>query len=631
MSKHGNEKLVFSVLLIVFVLLLGFSIGAQVALNSSIEIETSNPVKEYLQENYGVSNVEELKLLFLQQTWQNHTDFYVSREQYKDGTVRPQYARLYRFSSYFFNPFIQLSTVSLLGLVTLGALLIPFVRKRKWLKYIVIFSFIAFVTFNIGFYVGTIYAQSSSTATLEKFSFAKGSSVTILRDGNTYYSFNATTGAKIESGTNGTQIWQNVINSLTNGGKIFFKGIHEVSQIILKYDDLTIEGEGDSSILRATSTNNLISTTSTATLTGIHLRYFQIDGRGLAWNGINFYRDGTQDSVQDSTIEGVYINGTVNAGIRLNNAYKIDILDVNINGHTPVPGTLTTYGIWIESSSGLNIIANGIYYSDQCIRFDGGYDSQILGNSLYYYATSAIQSGSSGYDRAKIIGNKIYGYYLGGANALRGMYLWSFKRSVFIGNTIGNVKRQGIITVNSVSNTFISNTLWDTGQEANNTYPAIQVESNGDSFIGNYFYSTVSNKPSYWFEELSGSSDNLYSNNYFYTDPATADFKFALSSSSKVYHNYGYNPIGYIANAFNTTDNNLRDTGGNSVVPNNATNVWCLQSPKVIYVIGGTMIETRINGQVVFTTQTNITIVLQPGDYVTFTWSVTPTFKVFGQ
>lgn len=62
----------------------------------------------------------------------------------------------------------------------------------------------------------------------------------------------------------------------------------------------------------------------------------------------------------------------------------------------------------------------------------------------------------------------------------------------------------------------------------------------------------------------------------------------------------------------------------------NNTLYTCWQSPKVIYISGGTVSSVQVEGQEVFTS-TNCTAVLQPSDTFKIVWSSSPTIKVIGQ
>lgn len=94
--------------------------------------------------------------------------------------------------------------------------------------------------------------------------------------------------------------------------------------------------------------------------------------------------------------------------------------------------------------------------------------------------------------------------------------------------------------------------------------------------------------------------------------------------------NDGYNSQGYLSNPWNSTGPYLMDATGASS-PHNSTTYTCWQSPKTIYVSGGTMIATTVNGQTVFTTETDFMIYLYSRDTIELQWSSAPTVEVFGE
>jgi hypothetical protein len=70
-------------------------------------------------------------------------------------------------------------------------------------------------------------------------------------------------------------------------------------------------------------------------------------------------------------------------------------------------------------------------------------------------------------------------------------------------------------------------------------------------------------------------------------------------------------------------------TGTAQNIANN-TQYTCYQSPKSIYINGGTVSSVIVDGQTVFT-QTNCMVTLQCGDTFKAIWSSAPTITVFGQ
>lgn len=89
--------------------------------------------------------------------------------------------------------------------------------------------------------------------------------------------------------------------------------------------------------------------------------------------------------------------------------------------------------------------------------------------------------------------------------------------------------------------------------------------------------------------------------------------------------NVGYNPVGYLANPFTGSNTEMYNTGSNATMTSDMTYTVC-GSARTIYVSGGTVTAITVNGQA--TGLTSGTIVLQPMDTFSITFSSAPTLKV---
>jgi hypothetical protein len=95
-------------------------------------------------------------------------------------------------------------------------------------------------------------------------------------------------------------------------------------------------------------------------------------------------------------------------------------------------------------------------------------------------------------------------------------------------------------------------------------------------------------------------------------------------------NNAGYNPIGYISSPISSGGITLVDSGSSSTWTSGTTYTnW--ESPKTLYISGGRVTAIVVDGQVLYTTATSVSITLQPGDTFSITFSSAPTIKVFGQ
>lgn len=103
-----------------------------------------------------------------------------------------------------------------------------------------------------------------------------------------------------------------------------------------------------------------------------------------------------------------------------------------------------------------------------------------------------------------------------------------------------------------------------------------------------------------------------------------------LGTSTYIYTNLGYNPVGSIANPISSGGSTLVDSGSSSTWVSGTTYTnW--GSPKVLYISGGTVTAIVYDGQTLYTAATTCGIILQPSDSFSITFSSTPTIVVFGQ
>ena len=100
--------------------------------------------------------------------------------------------------------------------------------------------------------------------------------------------------------------------------------------------------------------------------------------------------------------------------------------------------------------------------------------------------------------------------------------------------------------------------------------------------------------------------------------------------STVIYNNTGYNPVGIINNPFRGNNHVLLDLGGDNATWSSAATYTNWESPKTLYISGGTVTAVVQNGQTIFSA-TGCTVILQPSDTFSITFSSVPTIKVEGQ
>lgn len=242
----ASLKILGPVCVFVFVFLLGFTLSVQAY--AMRQKELNSPVSQYLHGNYGVSSIEEyrakleqeFRLNYTQQMetltnqypefnfgeWQN-SDVYrqvgTSASQLPKTTSQPLF-----YTAVFSEPAVVLQTFSFSGLVLLGLVAVPPVRKNKRLKQAVVLSVIAVCVFSVGYFVGTISAQTGAI-TIEPNSFQTEASYIVFKDGDYIKARNGRTGEVEFSGTDASTVIQSALNALTPNR-------HWMEKIVLKGD-----------------------------------------------------------------------------------------------------------------------------------------------------------------------------------------------------------------------------------------------------------------------------------------------------------------------------------------------------------------------------------------------------------
>ena len=100
------------------------------------------------------------------------------------------------------------------------------------------------------------------------------------------------------------------------------------------------------------------------------------------------------------------------------------------------------------------------------------------------------------------------------------------------------------------------------------------------------------------------------------------------------YKRFYNNPIGEIStptllDTAGYSDWWLRDSSGTGTIENNKE-YTCSESPKNIYISGGTVSGVYVNGEQVFS-ETNVMVHLEPADSIEIEWDIEPTITVMGE
>jgi hypothetical protein len=147
----------------------------------------------------------------------------------------------------FSEPVTALQVFSLSGLGLIGLTAVPPIRKSKHLKQALILGIVVLCVFSIGYFVGTISAQTG-TITVEPGSFAETASYVVWTDGTYVYAKNGKTGAIEFSGTDAASVIQSALNALTSGRtwkeKVVLKGEFVLNSMINLTSYLHLELQG---------------------------------------------------------------------------------------------------------------------------------------------------------------------------------------------------------------------------------------------------------------------------------------------------------------------------------------------------------------------------------------------------
>ncbi|MGD0644630.1 MAG: right-handed parallel beta-helix repeat-containing protein [Candidatus Bathyarchaeia archaeon] len=344
--------------------------------------------------------------------------------------------------------------------------------------------------------------------------------------------------------------------------------------------------------------------------------------------------------VQDSIIENGTIQNTVLQGIYIYNNCAGNIIR---NIKTNATGTS---GVTIDTACTNNTIDDvtatnaGVYG----LQIDAGCTNNVIENSTVISSTNA---GVIIWANNNMVENTL----VESPNAI-GIYLITCNYCTISGNTIVNPSDDGINidagTTNVISNNYIFNI-----PSGKNGITGTGAYCINDLIIDNYINCTTASGRTgiaFW-AGSNGTTGNIISQNTIYhaatginlmttgVNDTILDNNQLISCSTPItdsgantviYNNTGYNPVGYITYPFFGNNHILLDLCGDNATWSSAVTYTNWESPKTLYISGGTVTAVVQDGQTIFST-TGCTVVLQPGDTFSLTFSSAPTIKVVGQ
>ncbi len=358
------------------------------------------------------------------------------------------------------------------------------------------------------------------------------------------------------------------------------------------------------------------------------------------------------------TISGVTINGNAANqivaqtcdGIRLFACTNCLVDDANIYN-------CRIYGFFAFGANSVNAIDDGINDSKiTCCGWNGitlgGWGGEL---SLYATNDEVAYCGDVGITNFGI-GDIITANYVHDMNGTTGSNdaRWGIAaegggNDTITGNTIYNVESGVTLSSTGSGNCTVSQNIiynWDT---YNWSQPAINVLTNSNLITENQIISngTYSNEQGIGIcgngNVLSTNEITLPSNGYAINIGSDAtnttisgnDINAVCTINdegpdTRILDNQGYNPVGYISNPINPREATLIDKGSSSTwISGTIYTDW--ESPKILYISGGTVTAIVYDGQILYTSATNCSITLYPGDTFSVTFSTAPTINAYGQ
>ena len=367
----------------------------------------------------------------------------------------------------------------------------------------------------------------------------------IFKDGGLVKAKNGRTGQIEFSGDNAATVMQNALDVLTSGGKILIKnGIYTISSpIIIKYDNIIIQGESHNAILKATS--------DLAQGNGIIHDYGVIDENWRISNVI----------IRDLTIDGNNNTVPMAHGIWFRKADRcvftnIFVKDVNTADRIDYPkgGALDmgadTYQCAIVNCIGTNckaregelhicghggILADNIVWNSQATEAalkGPRYTGTIVNNVVYNAANDGIRIEGPN----TVVGNYIY---FATDYGIHVMPYPEVKGAAIVGNCVEYSGKDGIRIENDYI-TVSSNWVRANGKQSTTSGGIILVDASYCVLTDNLCFDDQTTKTQVFGISETGTSDyNLIANNLV-TPNKTYTIQQIVGANTKVHGNLGY-------------------------------------------------------------------------------------------
>lgn len=424
------------------------------------------------------------------------------------------------------------------------------------------------------------------------------------------------------TGTNdSTTAINNAITAAASGGIVYFPpGTYKTSgSLVITADNIILQGAGWGTVIKPASGAqfDVISTAipASAGLSGFIRNYLGIvnlmidcsnmtgttagQGNAIHWYGVrySYIRDVYVKSCQNWAI---LLDGD-NTGPGNNFGYDCQVFRCVFD--------LCNAGIWNTNTEAHDIIGNRFKWA--------GTATAAAQPALGTQDTNALHLRCSGGYMS--ITNNVFGK--GGTYTTEAIRLSNSGPCKVIGNRFDQVRNQAVI-LNGGNHIFMGNQLGSPGSAISGV-AGIQIGSSKNTIVGNKFDITAgAMNATYAISESGGPfADNLIADNNLLTG-TTGFINQNATSTNKVHHNAGYNPVGFAvaqpavpASTVNATNN---------------SGVDCM-----VHIAGGTLTVVTVGGTATGITAAAAagsvhTVRVPAGQTINITYTVAPTWKWYG-
>jgi parallel beta-helix repeat protein len=482
-------------------------------------------------------------------------------------------------------------------------------------------------------------------------------SVIAWTDGTNFYSKNCTTG-QVSSSISANSTIGNALGNMTSGGLLFIKAgsYPNIWNLTIVNSGTTVRGEGPSTdlIMQANVTTDpscgfLIKASNCS------IENLQIDGNGptVYPQNVNIFGvlvlGTTTATINGDSVRNCYIHDCDEGSTHIQAGYGAGAVFEYERYGAIIGNNFVNCGHWgaaiVYNGTNTLIEGNTLFncYESIEIHSNVGYTNfnTISGNSINYAKKHGIILDVSSYNLVEE--NTICYCGWGGSFDAKGGT--GIRDTGCFNNIFGNtVIFSGESGIYGGSNTTITgNFVGASSQNTNNTWPNIALFEFDLAFgnivrIGSLtaFGPTLTKGPNYgiYIPSYAINKTNVVQGNDVRGSGFLGGFGEAYPGQAYVVKdNIGYNPIGAIVNPISGNTFSLINAGNNATWTSGViyTNY---ESPKTLYISGGTTVTLVIDGQIVASavaTLTLTTIRLEPLDTFNCTASALPTIVVIGQ